>query len=765
MPAASVVLLVHPETASELPRSALSVAAQEFGDWQLCIVHNSDPDIVAAVADLTAGDSRIVGAATVGEAVIASDAPVVCWLETGARYPAGYLAAVVSAMADPEVRCTVAARLLEYGPRFMHTARIPPDGAAEPCRSQVAVRNQVAAAPFTEVLAGPGRCDLPDLAVATRFGELPEPHHGAAVTVIVELSDASPPLSVKPQLVELLAAGLPVVVASAGAARLAGRLALGSFLQQRGAALVSAGAPAAARAAALRRVTTPLVAFVPAGWEIEPGTLTALAVLLAERGAAAVAPVARDAGGSVLAAGLIWADERTLPQRLLEGHPVADVAGRLITVPAPHPEGLVMRTPDALAGVASATVPAPWWPLAALARAGRQGPVLIDGRYDIAIPRFTPASATGHGRGARKPPAEPLAQRVAAAVPPHAVAISQAALADCGWAVVGIDTAAGRPWRVLVSRPAIRTEQVPQRRWALKIGAPPGRRGDSWGDVFFAEDLARALRALGNDVVVDRDGSAGRAAGYLDRVVLNLRGYQQVQRSPGTVHLLWIISHPDLVTPEEMRGYDRVYAASASWPAEVSRGHGIAVEPLLQATDPQRFHPDVATPDSGPDLLFVGNSKNQYRPIVADCRAVGLRPTVIGRGWEKFLPADEIAALEVANADLPAAYRSAGIVLNDHWGDMAGYGFLNNRLFDAVACGARIVTDDVRGLAEVFGDAVQVYRTQEDLARICDRQHRDVFGTDEQRRATAARIAAEHSFAARARRLMDDAAQIPILPQ
>ena len=78
-----------------------------------------------------------------------------------------------------------------------------------------------------------------------------------------------------------------------------------------------------------------------------------------------------------------------------------------------------------------------------------------------------------------------------------------------------------------------------------------------------------------------------------------------------------------------MRGYDRVYAASASWPEEIRREHGVEAQSMLQATDPARFHPDAAEPDTGPDLLFVGNSKNEYRPIIADCRAAGLQPTVI----------------------------------------------------------------------------------------------------------------------------------------
>ncbi len=58
------------------------------------------------------------------------------------------------------------------------------------------------------------------------------------------------------------------------------------------------------------------------------------------------------------------------------------------------------------------------------------------------------------------------------------------------------------------------------------------------------------------------------------------------------------------------------------------------------------------------------------------------------------------------------------MVLNDHWEDMRTSGFISNRLFDAAASGARVITDAVEGLPATFGDSVQVYRSQEDLVRL-----------------------------------------------
>ena len=63
--------------------------------------------------------------------------------------------------------------------------------------------------------------------------------------------------------------------------------------------------------------------------------------------------------------------------------------------------------------------------------------------------------------------------------------------------------------------------------------------------------------------------------------------------------------------------------------------------------------------------------------------------------------------------DLPATYRAAGVVLNDHWDEMRREGLLSNRLFDLAGCGARVVSDDVRGLRDVFGDAFDLQHAAE----------------------------------------------------
>ncbi|MDQ3726421.1 MAG: glycosyltransferase, partial [Actinomycetota bacterium] len=61
---------------------------------------------------------------------------------------------------------------------------------------------------------------------------------------------------------------------------------------------------------------------------------------------------------------------------------------------------------------------------------------------------------------------------------------------------------------------------------------------------------------------------------------------------------------------------------------------------------------------------------------------------------------------------------SAKVVLCDHWDDMREHGFVSNRIYDALACGATVISDAVPGLERFEG--VLTYETPEELARLVD---------------------------------------------
>src|SRR6185437_7886387 len=171
----------------------------------------------------------------------------------------------------------------------------------------------------------------------------------------------------------------------------------------------------------------------------------------------------------------------------------------------------------------------------------------------------------------------------------------------------------------LTRRPLVRiTEGPPRLRWALKNPAPAGPEAERWGDTHFIRRLALSLRRLGQQVVIDLRAEFERASGFHDDVVLVLRGLAPYRPAYGQVSLAWLISHPEMLSRREAVAYDRLFAASVPWSRRYSEQWGIRIDPLLQATDPELFHPDLGTPDTGHPVLFVGGSRLQLRPLVGD---------------------------------------------------------------------------------------------------------------------------------------------------
>lgn len=297
-------------------------------------------------------------------------------------------------------------------------------------------------------------------------------------------------------------------------------------------------------------------------------------------------------------------------------------------------------------------------------------------------------------------------------------------------------------------------------RWGIRYSSIGGPRGDRWGDTFFVESLAAALRENGQQVVTYRHGAHASDTRPLDDINLVVRGLDKVHPIPGMTNILWVISHPEDVTLEELRAYDLVYSASAFWASLMARRAGREVLTLLQATDARIFHPEM---DGGnytlrPPTFVGGNFRDRTRKIVEDALVSGIDMRVIGHGWSG-LPDQIFEAPRIENSRLGDVYRRSSRVLADHWPDMAAGGFIQNRLFDAAACGVPVITDPVLGLEEVFGSIVQTYDGPGELRYLCSEVGLRRFGSLEERKEQAQDIVRNHSFDARARVLVRDAVE------
>ena len=57
-------------------------------------------------------------------------------------------------------------------------------------------------------------------------------------------------------------------------------------------------------------------------------------------------------------------------------------------------------------------------------------------------------------------------------------------------------------------------------------------------------------------------------------------------------------------------------------------------------------------------------------------------------------------------------------MLNDHRPDMKEFGFINNRVYDASASGALVISDYMPEIEAVYGNSIPMYKTEEELVEL-----------------------------------------------
>lgn len=252
-------------------------------------------------------------------------------------------------------------------------------------------------------------------------------------------------------------------------------------------------------------------------------------------------------------------------------------------------------------------------------------------------------------------------------------------------------------------------------RIAIKIGAPTRSQIQHWGDYHFALSLGRCFAEQGHAFRIDCIDEWERPESFGDDVVIVLRGLSRYRPKPGQINLMWNISHPDKVHDDEYKEFDHVFVASRVYAADLARRFDSRVSALLQCTDPYIFYPDPNPAVVAEKMLFVGNSRKQYREVVRFAVEAQMPIAVYGTHWTMFIPVHHIRGEYIDNSVLRQHYSRCDILLNDHWPSMLERGFISNRLFDAAAAGAFVISDAVEGGTEVFGEDLVAYQSESEF--------------------------------------------------
>lgn len=293
----------------------------------------------------------------------------------------------------------------------------------------------------------------------------------------------------------------------------------------------------------------------------------------------------------------------------------------------------------------------------------------------------------------------------------------------------------------------------PKPTFAIRI-CTPSKRDIGWGDTYFGQKLTESFLKAGyqcqlycmDEWHADRNHDVSIHLKGLSRYVPLRKGF----------NIIWIISHPELITKEEVEQYDLILCASKIFTDHLKKITSVPCYYLPQATDDLFFAYSGDSAEKSFDLLFVGNNyefrHGKRRKIIQDLldtrKEYNLR--VIGPHWEGYLGAASIVGTSIESERLPEIYSKAKINLNDHHSAMAQYGFINNRTFDLAALKQFQISNQVPGIEE-FG--IVTYKDPEDLKNKLDYY----LANDGARTAVAAlnyEKCREHTFSNTARNII-----------
>ena len=146
--------------------------------------------------------------------------------------------------------------------------------------------------------------------------------------------------------------------------------------------------------------------------------------------------------------------------------------------------------------------------------------------------------------------------------------------------------------------------------------------------------------------------------------------------------------------------------------------YGYRTSFVTQFTNPDKFKYEYDE-NVKSNLLFVGSTWYD-RESVKYAIELGYDIDVYGLNWKGKIPDKHIKGKYINNEKLNKYYSSAKIVLSDHAEDLENIGLVINRLYDASAVGAFVISEYSPYIEEIFGDSIPMFRDKEEFKKLVD---------------------------------------------
>jgi len=252
----------------------------------------------------------------------------------------------------------------------------------------------------------------------------------------------------------------------------------------------------------------------------------------------------------------------------------------------------------------------------------------------------------------------------------------------------------------------------------------------SAGDYFTASELGECLKEFGWEIsflVRKGPGNWYQVDDDIDVVISFLEAYDPGKimcNNKALIKIAWARNWFERWANNPSIGkYDLIFASSVTAGKFMEKKTEIKPHLLPIATNPERFNDTITSRSEYlNDFCFTGSYWDDPRDIVEFLEPESLPYDfkLFGKNWDKFEKFKNYYQGFVEYSQLPEIYASSKIVIDDVNRGSKKFGAVNSRVYDALASGTLVITNDKIGAQETFQGKLPFYNSKEDLNKLID---------------------------------------------
>jgi glycosyltransferase involved in cell wall biosynthesis len=179
---------------------------------------------------------------------------------------------------------------------------------------------------------------------------------------------------------------------------------------------------------------------------------------------------------------------------------------------------------------------------------------------------------------------------------------------------------------------------------------------------------------------------------------------------------------------------------------------------IMLAVDQEQFKPIEPDDTYSHNVTYLGMFHPLKSPAIIEqilCEALDYGLAIYGHGWDQHPILKRYWKGRLPFGDISKLYTSSKVVLGMTEERQKVAGMINNRVFEALSCGACFISEHYPGLEEVFGDTILYSRKRGDTSKHIETLLEDTS----YRRALGAKgrslILSHHTYDHRAEEMLD----------